>query len=244
LDSLVHFFFFCSLVYFIFVEMLILCILNILNSLSIFKMVILNYLSNSSYSYLFRVDFWKFFDPCSGHGFLFVCVPWLFRLVPVHLTKEPSFLVFTDRFYKGSARCHDLSFLNVELSARTFTLLFHLHQEALSSSSLSAIRVVSFVYLRLVIFLQEILIPACKSSSLVFHKMYFACKLNKQGDNTQPWHTPFQISNLSVVPCLVLPAASWPAYRFLRIQVRWPGISISWRISHSLLLSQQLKALA
>ena len=39
--------------------------------------------------------------------------------------------------------CHDLSFLNVELSARTFTLLFHLHQEALSSSSLSAIRVVT-----------------------------------------------------------------------------------------------------
>ena len=94
-------------------------------------MVILNSLSNNSYHYFFRVDFWKFFDPCSGHGFLFVCVPWLFMLVSVHLTKEPSFLVFRDRFYEGSTRCRDLSFLNVELSVGPFTLLFHLHQEAL-----------------------------------------------------------------------------------------------------------------
>ena len=26
-----------------------------------------------------------------------------------------------------------------------------------------------------------------------FHMMYFAYKLNKQGDNIQPWHTPFSI---------------------------------------------------
>ena len=32
-----------------------------------------------------------------------------------------------------------------------------------------------------------------------------------------------------VVPCLVLTVASWSAYRFLRSQVRWFGISISWR---------------
>ena len=48
-------------------------------------------------------------------------------------------------------RCHELSFLNVELSASFFTLLFHFHQEALNSSSLSAIRVVSSAYLRLLI---------------------------------------------------------------------------------------------
>ena len=41
-----------------------------------------------------------------------------------------------------------------------------------SSSSLSAIRVVSSVYLRLLIFLPAILIPACASSSLAFHMMY------------------------------------------------------------------------
>ena len=60
--------------------------------------------------------------------------------------------------------------------------------------------------------------------------MYSAYKLNKQGDNIQPWGTPFPIWNLSVVPCLALTIASWPAYRFLRRQVRWSGIPISWRI--------------
>ena len=33
--------------------------------------------------------------------------------------------------------------------------------------------------------------------------MYCACKLNKQGDNIQPWCTPFPIWNQSFVPCLV-----------------------------------------
>ena len=48
---------------------------------------------------------------------------------------------------------------------------------------LSAIRVVSSAYLRLLIFLPVILIPGCASSSPAFHMMYFAYKLNKQGDN-------------------------------------------------------------
>ena len=34
--------------------------------------------------------------------------------------------------------------------------------------------------------------------------MYSAYKLNKQGDNIQPWHTPFPIWNQFVVPCPVL----------------------------------------
>ena len=34
--------------------------------------------------------------------------------------------------------------------------------------------------------------------------MYSAYKLNKQGDNIQPWCTPFPIWNQSVVPCPVL----------------------------------------
>ena len=38
--------------------------------------------------------------------------------------------------------------------------------------------------------------------------------------------------------------ASWPAYRFLKRQVKWSGIPISWRIFHSLLWSRQSKALA
>ena len=48
--------------------------------------------------------------------------------------------------------------------------------------------------------------------------------------NIQPWCTPFPIWNQSVVPCRVLAIASWPAYRFLRRQVRWSDIPISLRI--------------
>ena len=36
--------------------------------------------------------------------------------------------------------------------------------------------------------------------------------------------------NWTTAPCLVLTVASWPAYRFLRRQVRWSGIPMSWRI--------------
>ena len=52
-----------------------------------------------------------------------------------------------------------------------------------------AIRVVSSTYLRLLIFLPAILIPACISSGPAFLMMYSAYKLNKQGDNIQPWCT-------------------------------------------------------
>ena len=68
--------------------------------------------------------------------------------------------------------------------------------------------VVSSAYLRLLILLPAILIPACASSSLVFLMMYSACKLNKQGDSIQPSNTPFPILNQSVVSCLVLTVAS------------------------------------
>ena len=56
--------------------------------------------------------------------------------------------------------------------------------------------------------------------------MYSAYKLNKQSDNTQPGRTPFPIWNQSVVPCPVLTVASWPAYKFLKRQVRWSGIQM------------------
>ena len=52
---------------------------------------------------------------------------------------------------------------------------------------------------------------------------YPAYKLNKQGDNIQPWRSPFPVWNQSVVPCPVLTVASWPAYRLLKEagQVVW-----------------------
>ena len=103
----------------------------------------------------------------------------------------------------------------------TFSLSsFTFIKRLFSSYLLSAIRVVSSVYLRLLIFLLAILLPACASSSPGLHMMYPAYKLNKQGDNIQPWCTPFPIWNQSVVPSPVLTVASWPAYRFLRRQLR------------------------
>ena len=47
-------------------------------------------------------------------------------------------------------------------------------------------KVLSSAYLRLMIFLPAILIPACASYSPAFLMMYSAYKLNKQGDNIQP----------------------------------------------------------
>ena len=108
-------------------------------------------------------------------------------------------------------------------SLSSFTFLKRLF----SSFLLSTIRVMSSACLRILIFLPAILFQDCASSSPAFHMIYSAYKLNKQGDNIQPWCTPFPNCNLSVIPCLVLTIASWPTYRFLRRQVRWSGIPIS-----------------
>ena len=93
--------------------------------------------------------------------------------------------------WSDGTRCYDLSFFNA------FTLIKRLF----SSSLLSVIRVVSSAYLRLLIFLPAILIPACDSSSPAFHMMYCAFKLNKQGYNIQP--------------CLVL-SQFWTIHLFVR----------------------------
>ena len=53
---------------------------------------------------------------------------------------------------------------------------------SLRFSLLTAIRVVSSAYLRLLIFLLAVLIPACASSSPACLMIYSACKLNKQSD--------------------------------------------------------------
>ena len=95
------------------------------------------------------------------------------------------------------------------------------------------------INLRLLIFLPTTLIPACALSSPVSLMIYSAYKLNKQGDNVHPWCTIFLIWNQSVVPCPVLTVISWPAYRFLKRQVRWSDIPISLRIFQSLLWSTQ-----
>ena len=141
--------------------------------------------------------------------------------------------------WNDGTRCHDLVFWTLSFKP-TFSLSsFTFIKRLFSSSLFSAVRVVSSAYLRFLVFLLAILIPACVSSSLAFHMIYSTYKLHKQSKNIQPWYTPFPICNQSVVPCPVLTVASWPAYRFLRRQVRWSGIPISFRIFHSLLWSTQ-----
>ena len=132
------------------------------------------------------------------------------------------YLPWSDRTW-----CHGLSFLMLTLKPAFSLSFLTLIKRLFSSSSLFAIRVESSLYLRLLIFLPAVLIAACASSSPAFHVMYSACKLNKPGDNIQPWRTPFPIWNQSVFPCPVLAVASWLTYRFLRRQVRWAGIPIS-----------------
>ena len=81
-----------------------------------------------------------------------------------------------------------------------------------SSSSLSAVRVVSSAYLRLLIFLPAILMPACALSSPAFHMMYSAYKLNKQGwqyiammysfPSFEPVHGSMSSSNCCFLTCI------------------------------------------
>ena len=113
------------------------------------------------------------------------------------------------------------------LSLSSFTFIKRLF----SSSSLSAIRVVSSAYLRLLIFLPEILIPACASSRPAFLMIYSAYNSNKQGDKT--WHTLFPIWNQSVVP--VLTVAS-----FTCIQVSQEAGQVVW---YTVTLMETVRAL-
>ena len=144
----------------------------------------------------------------------------------------------------NGARSHDLRFLIFSLKPALLPPSFTLIKRLFNSSLLSAIRVVSSTYQRLLMFFPSILIPACNSSSLAFLLVCSASWLNKQVDSRQPCCTPFLILSQSVVPYGVLTVASWPANRFLRRQVRWSGIPMSLRAFHSLSWSIPSKALA
>ena len=69
-------------------------------------------------------------------------------------------------------------------SKRLFSLFsFTFIKRLFSSSLLSAIRMVSSAYQRLLAFLLAVLIPDCASSSLTFLMMYSSYRLNNQGEN-------------------------------------------------------------
>ena len=124
--------------------------------------------------------------------------------------------------------CHEVMGLHTMILVFKCWVFSQLFYSSLSLSSrgssvplhFSAIRLVLSALLRLLIFLLAILNLACASSRLEFHMMYSAHKLNKQSENIQLWCTPFQIWNQSIVLCMDLSVASWPAYRFLRRHVK------------------------
>ena len=140
---------------------------------------------------------WIFFQRASIFFFNFVAA------VPVHgdfgaqENKVCHCFQFFLFYLPGSdgTRCHDLLFLMQSFKPAFSLFTFTFIKRQFNSSSLSSIRVVSSAYLRLLVFLPTTLISACDSSSLVFHMMYSAYKLNKQGDNIQPWRTPFPVLN-------------------------------------------------
>ena len=86
----------------------------------------------------------------------------------------------------------------------TFSLSYFTFKRLFSSSSLSAIRVVSSAYLKLLIFLPVILIPACASSSPAFLMMHSAYKLNKQADSLE-----YSFHDLEPVCCSMSSSNFW-----------------------------------
>ena len=98
----------------------------------------------------------------SGFGAQETKICHCFHFSPINLT------------WSDGIGCHDLSFFNVEFKP-TFSLSsFTFFKRLFSSSLLFAIKVVSSAYLKLLIYLPAILIPACESPSPAFHLMYSA----------------------------------------------------------------------
>ena len=122
----------------------------------------------------------------------------------------------------------------------SFNPLFSLSFTPSSRNSLVALHFLPLEWYHLYIwgcwyFSPAVVMPACVPSSPEFCMTYSACKLSKQGENIQPCHTPFPVLNQFIVPYLILTVSSWPAYRFLRRQIRWSDIPISLKIFHGLL---------
>ena len=128
------------------------------------------------------------FLPRSKH----LLISWLQSLSAAPQNSQPLFYCFP-------SICHEVMGLDAMILVfwmlnfkPTFSLFFFTFKR-LFSSSLSAIRVVSYAYLRLLIFLLVILIPAYALSSPALLMMYSAYKINKQGENIQPWCPPFPV---------------------------------------------------
>ena len=128
------------------------------------------------------------FFPRSKH----LLISWLQS--PSSVVLEPPKNKVCHCFHCLSIYCHEvmgpvamiLVFLMLSFKPVFSLSSFIFIKRLFSSSLLSAIRVLTSVYLRLLIFQPAILIPACASSSSSIPHDVLCIKLNKQGDNIQP----------------------------------------------------------
>ena len=169
---------------------------------------------------------------------------------PSAVISEPKKIV-SYCFHYFSIYCHEvmgldamilvfwmLSF-NPTVSLSSFTFM-----KRLFSSSLLCRKGTAICISEVIDIFPEIFIPAYASSSTAFCILYSAYKLNRQGDNIQPWMYSFL--NLEPV-CSSMSGSNL----LLDLHTDFSGgrsgglgIPISWRIFHSLLWSTPSKALA
>ena len=121
------------------------------------------------------------FLPGSKHLLISWLKPLSMAMVILELKKIKSvtastFFTFYLPWTDGTG-CHNLIFVMLSFKSAFSFSSFTLIKRLFSSSSLSAIRAILSAYLRLLIFLQAILISACDSSSLAFPLRYSALLL-------------------------------------------------------------------
>ena len=109
----------------------------------------------------------------------------------------------------GGTGCMIFVFWMLSFKPAFYLSSFPFIKRHFSSSSFSAIRVVSSAYLRLLIFLPAILIPACASSSPVFRMMYFAYILCQTVATDNSWEyiskRTSPNSSVQLEKCWILP---------------------------------------
>ena len=117
----------------------------------------------------------------------------------------PIYLPWSD-----GTRCYYLIVFWMLSSKPTFSFSFFI-KRLFSFSLLFALRVVSSARLRLLLFLMAILIPACASSSPVLCMMYFAYRLNEQGEIWLKtyWAWPCPSEQDPIFPTVSLPSGSF-----------------------------------
>ena len=110
--------------------------------------------------------------------------------------------------------CHEALGLDIMILVFLIFSLIQLFHSLPSPSSRDSLVPLHFLplasssYLRLLMFLLPVLIPAYNSSSPAFLMKCSVYRLNKQSDSRQPCGTPFSILNQLIFPYSVLTIAS------------------------------------